>query len=363
MEIRLPNFDVNDREAIISEIYVEDGETVEKGQILLKVENAKAVSEIHAEESGICKMYCRRLEKKQVGDLLLKICSNQLEYEKETALSQEEKKEEPKCNATRKAMELAKLLGVELLKVAEQKNGGLVKTKDVQDYADGLKAKEQKTRVPSRINPYDRERVLIIGAGKGAEIVIDILLDDKDKYVAGLADTYVTEFPSYPFPLFTMDIREVPSRMERAFYDTVILSVGSTLETMKVRKELYEAYTACGLSFTNAIADSADIRRGVRIGTGNVIMHNSYIGTGTVIGNNNMISYGLNLGHHCVVGNHNLIAPSFTTAGNVAVGDECILTTGVMTRSFVTIGSRVVLPLGYTVQADIPDDTIIRQTL
>lgn len=361
MEVRLPNFDVNDVEAVISEIHAEEGAYVEKGQVLFKVENAKAIREIQAEESGICRLCCKELDKMRVGDILARIYPDREEYEKDYIQPAAGADDKTKARATNKALELARILGVDIGEVARSKNGGLVKTADVRLYADGKKTAAEETAVPQRINPYDRERVLIIGAGKGAEIVIDILMDDRDKYVAGLADSHVKEFPGYSYPLFTMDVREVPDKIDKALYDTVILSMGSTLNTMKFRRELFRAYEAAGLCFTNAIAKSVDVRRAVRIGKGNIIMHHGYIGTGTVIGDNNVISYGLKLGHHCVMGSHNLIAPSFVTAGSVSVGDECVITTGVVTRTSVKIGSRVVLPLGYAVHSDIADDTIIRQ--
>lgn len=361
MEVRLPNFDVNDVEAVISEVYAEEGTRVEKGQVLFKIENAKAIREIQAEESGICRLYCKELDRVKVGELLAEIYHDREEYEKACTQPAPGTEEEIKARATNKALELARILGVDIEEVARSKNGGIVKTVDVRLYADSKKAASKESEVPQRINPYDRERVLIIGAGKGAEIVIDILLDDRDKYVAGLVDSHVKEFPGYSYPLFTMDVREVARKIDKALYDTVILSMGSTMNTMKFRRELFQAYEAEGLSFSNAIARSVDIRRAVRIGKGNIIMHHSYIGTGTVIGDNNVISYGLNLGHHCVMGSHNLIAPSFVTAGSVSVGDECVITTGVVTRTSVKIGSRVVLPLGYAVHSDIADDTIIRQ--
>lgn len=366
MEIYLPNFDVNETEATITDIYFTEGEYVNRDDCILTVENTKTIKDILAPESGYIKIFCKKYEAKKAGDLLAIIFSKKEDYEsyveekvneENTDISQPTEKV---INATQKALALAEKLQVAIEDVAEEKKNGIIKTEDVQAYFEKHNLNKTKS-IRQRINQYDRERVVIIGAGKGAEIIIDILLDDKDKYVVGLVDSFEKEFLSYSYPLFPCTVDDFTEKIDRKCYDTVILSLGSNLKTMQFRKELFERYRNEGIVFTNAIAQDVNIRRAVKIGQGNVIMHNCYIGTGTEIGDNNMISYGMNLGHHCIMGSHNLIAPSFTTAGCVELGSECIIMTGVNTKSFVKIGNKAVLPVGYSVEEDIADNAIVQK--
>lgn len=361
MELYLPNFDVNEEEATITHVYVKDGEYVNKDDCIVEVENTKAVKDILAPESGYVKICCDKFDVKKTGELLAVFFQNQQDYANyvEEMKDNSEAEDAPAVNATKKAVELAQQMKISIEDVAREKKSGVVKTEDVKAYAETHGEKSGRG-IPRRINKYDRERVVIIGAGKGAEIVIDILLDDIDKYVVGLVDTYEKEFESYSCPLLPCTAYDFADVIDRHQYDTVIMSIGSTLKTMQFRKELFESYVQKEVKFTNAIAKDANIRRAVKIGVNNVIMHNCYIGTGTEIGDNNMISYGMNLGHHCVMGSHNLIAPSFTTAGCVEIGSECIIMTGVNTRSFTKIGNKVVLPVGYAVEEDIADNSIIQ---
>lgn len=360
MELYLPNFDVNEAESIITEIYVSEGDHVSCGDILISVENTKMTKDLLAEEDGYIKLCCEEFEERKAGDLLAVIFSSKEDYEQyKEGLNGGGKEAQTEVNATKKAIALAERLNVDITQVAKAKGAGVIKTLDIEAYAQ----KQNKTSVHTphqRINQYDRERVVIIGAGKGAEIVIDILMDDIDKYVVGLVDSFEKEFSSYSYPLLPCAADDFPDKIDRGQYDTVILSIGSTLKTMAFRNELFRKYQEKGVPFTNAISREANIRRAVKIGTGNIIMHNCYIGTGTNIGDNNIISYGLNLGHHCSVGNGNLFGPGFTTAGCVDVGNECIIMTGVQTRSFLSIGSHVVLPVGYAVKEDIPDNMTIQ---
>lgn len=360
MEVFLPNFDVNEQEATITDIYVEEGSYVRKGDALIGVENTKRVKDIEAPADGYIKLCCKRFEVKKMGEVLAHIFSEKADYDAyEDNNRKEEAEEKPVWNATKKAAALAQKLNIDMALVAKEKGEGLIKTEDVENFAENSSQKKS-SGIRERINQYDRERVVVIGAGKGAEIVIDILMDDRDKYIVGLVDSFEREFPSYSYPLLSCTADDFPKKIERSSYDTVIFSIGSTLKTMAFRKTLFEEYQKEGIPFTNAVAEDANIRRAVKLGVNNVIMHNCYIGTGTEIGDNNMISYGMNMGHHCILGSNNLIAPGLTTAGCVEIGNDCIIMTGVNTRSFVKIGNGVVLPVGYAVNEDIADRTIIQ---
>lgn len=360
MKIVLPNFDVNENEATITDIYIEEGSFVNEGELLFKAENTKGIKEITAKEGGYIKIFCEKFGVKKVGALLGEIFPTREDYENAAGAEQKKESEDIQINATKKAIELAKYFHISIQQLCKEKEGGIVKEADVRKHVEVQKKAEVR---PGReqINRYDRERVVIIGAGKGAEIAMDILMDDKDKYVVGVVDSFKKDFTSYHCPLLSCSVDDFPEKIDPHMYDTVILSLGSTLNTMKTRKELFEKYTKAGIRFTNAIASDVNIRRAVKIGVGNIIMHNCYIGTGTEIGNNNMISYGMNLGHHCTIGNHNLLGPGFTTAGCVDLGNECIVMTGVKTRSYIRIGSRSVLPVGYSVDCDIEADCIIQR--
>lgn len=360
-DVILPKFDVNDNNVTIVEIYVSDGDYINKGSKLIKVESTKMVRDIIAENEGYIKLLCKQFDVKKVGERIAAIYQ---EKEKIDNYSEDNKDNSKmiELNATAKAIALAQKLNVDIAEIAKDKNGGIVKTADVELFVANKKEANHQTTlsnvsVPTAINVYDRERVMIIGAGRMSEQIIDILLDDKDKCIVGLVDSYKEEYPSYSLPLYTCNVYDFPQKIDRGLYDTVIISFGGDKNAMSFRKELYDLYKQNEIKFTNAIGDNTNIRRAVRIGENNVIMHNCFIGTGAQIGDNNILSYGSCIGHHCVIGSHNLFAPGFITPGSVKVGNENIIMTGVNTINYITIGNNVVLPVGYNVMQDIPDNT------
>lgn len=362
-EITLPSFDVNESEATITEILVKNKQMVENGQVLFSVENTKAVNEIFSSSEGYILLFCDTFSIKKTGDLLALIFESMDDLNLYISKNQKEEKTFTKIsvNATKKAIELANKLEIDLQEVSKIKGENIIKIKDVQEFFE-LNHKKVENNL-TNVFKYDRERVVIIGAGDGAEVVIDILRDDHDKEIVGLVDDNVKSLLNYSYPILDCGIHDFVDVISRDSYDTVIISIGSTLKSMQFRQRIYEEYKQSGIVFTNAISKSADIRRGVKIGTGNLVGAQSYIGTLTQIGDNNSISYATFIGHHNVVGSHNLIAPGFTSSGKVVIGDSCILPAGIVTRNCVTIGNKVILPVGYNVTNSIADNTVIQQRL
>ena len=254
--------------------------------------------------------------------------------------------------ATEKAKVLAQEHNIDLSIIAKE---GIIRESDVQAL---LTEKHVNSRHNSSIYRYDKERIAIIGAGRGAEVLIDILDDQYDKQVVLLIDDYVREFPAYkvaPYGIF-----EFADRADREEFDSIIISLTANRKAMNLRARIFTYYHARGFLFTNVIAKDADVRRDVKIGQGNIIGAKTYIGTKTIIGNNNAISYYAVIGHHNVIGDCNLLAPGIITSGSVTIGSNCIVPTGVNFINLVQVGNNVVLPVGYNVTDDIPDNTYIK---
>lgn len=364
IKIDMPVIDVNEERAAVTEIMFREGEPVKKGDVVISVENTKAASDILAPMDGFFLPLCKVYDEKKSGDTLAVIFESMDELTDYKKFSDKETETDvgpENINATKKAIALAREAGIDITRVALEKGGGVVKEKDVQAYMLSHKQDSVHSKKPEFI--LKRERVVIIGAGNGAEVVIDILLDDPTKEIVGLVDDNVRELKNYNFPVLNCTIKDFPDKYGSDFYDTAIISIGANLRSMMFRRSIFEDYERRGVRFTNAISKSAEIRRGVQLGVGNVIGSGCYIGTLTIIGNNNSISYGTNIGHHNIVGSHNLFAPGVFTSGSDVVGDSCILPAGVAIVNRAKIGDNVVVPVGYAIANNIESNTIIKNTL
>lgn len=363
-EIKMPLIDVNEEKATITEILFNEADEVKAGEIIICVENTKATSDVVAPFDGYFLPLCKILDEIKSGDSIAVIFESVEElnvYKNSSSIRHEKDKLLDSVNATKKAVELAEKLGIDISLVAAKKESGVVKEKDVAAFAASNKISAQNTE--KDFLTLNRERVVIIGAGNGAEVVIDILLDDPKKEIVGIVDDNVRELKNYNFPILDCKIKDFPDKYGEDFYDTVIISIGANVSSMKFRRQVFEDYVKKGVRFTNAIARSAEIRRGAELGQGNIIGSGCYIGTLTRIGNNNSISYGANIGHHNIVGDHNLIAPGVFTSGSDIIGDSCIISAGVSVVNRAKIGDNVVVPVGYAIANSLETGSVIRNKL
>lgn len=374
-EIVLQQLDINDESSVLTEYTHVSGDRVSAGEPLLSCETAKAITEIVSDCDGYV-FYCfDEGSEVPVHTVILSIFESLDAYtahcSQKSAIRLENR---PKSAgmATKKAIKLAEELGVSIGAICKE---GLIKEADVRAHVAGKGALKNSTddaasavadagprQTAQKHFKYDSERVVIVGAGKGAEVLIDILLDDYDKTVVALVDDTVRQFTAFgrDYPVSHHGIYAFADLADRGAFDTAIISVSANLRSMQFRGRVYEYYISKGIVFTNVIAKSADIRRGVQIGQGNIIGANSYIGTKTVVGNNNLISYCAVVGHHNIIGDTNLLAPAMATSGSVTIGSHCIIPAGVNFINGVSVGNNVIFPVGYNVSVNVADSSHIK---
>ncbi len=357
-KIEMPMIDANEDKATLMDIYFDEGDKVKCGDVVMLAENMKTTCEIDSPADGYFLPLFRESDEVMSGDTIAAIFDS-LEELKEYKTSASAKKVDSnsEVNATKKAISLAEEMGIDIKQLAEERGQGVIREKDVQDFAKAHNLAKSDNKSAFIL---ERERVVIIGASDGAEVIIDILLDDPTKVVVGLVDDNIRKMKNYDYPILDCSVKDFPDKYGHDFYDTAILSIGANQKMMKIRREIFEDYVKRGVKFTNAIAKSAEIRRGVKLGVGNVIGSGCYIGTLSIIGDNNSISYGVNIGHHNIIGSHNLIAPGVFLSGSDMIGDSCVLPAGVAMVNRCRVGDDVVVPVGYAITNNIKSETIIK---
>jgi acetyltransferase-like isoleucine patch superfamily enzyme/glycine cleavage system H lipoate-binding protein len=351
--IKLQQIDSNSDKAIITKIHIKSGDYVAKNDTLFDVETAKTVDIIITEIEGYIDVICEELSEYNIGDELAKIYSSKEEFDHFIHVAKMVLNNNNSLNATQKAINKAKELAIDINLI---KKDGIINESDVIKFI----GKNLEITNKKPIFKYDRERVVIIGAGMGADVVCDILLDDNNKVIVGLVDDNVKEYNFIPLPILNSKIETFPNEIDKEFYDTVIISIVSGHKSLIFREKIFNEYSNQGIKFTNAIPKNIDIRRFTKIGTGNLICSDVYIGTCTIIGDNNFISYGCKIGHHNVIGNSNMIAPNVVTSGDVKIGNRCVFAACVTTMNRLSIGNDVILPVGFSVLKDYEDDVVVK---
>lgn len=360
-KITVPKTGVNDEFLILTSLAIENETFVKLGDDIGTMESSKEIINIEAQLDGFFYSFYQVGDNINVGEILGIISQNKIvdldKIKEELSFSNDLPSDFLEYQLTKKAESI--FINSEL-KYDDLPKGKILREKDILDLIENKKGTIKSNKFKNEIIKSNVEKVIIIGGGKGADVLIDILLDDYSKRIVGIVDDNVKVMKNYEFPILDTSIQDFPHKISRDYYDSVIISIGSNFESMKKRHNIFEYYSSEGIKFTNVISKTAIIKKNVSIGVGNIIGDDVYIGTQTTIGDNNSISYKAIIGHHNRIGDSNLIAPNFCSSGSVFIGSNSILPAGVTTLNRITIGNNVIIPIGYLVDKDIEDDFKIK---
>ncbi|GIN93434.1 dihydrolipoamide acetyltransferase component of pyruvate dehydrogenase complex [Siminovitchia terrae] len=143
-EVEMPRTSDEIEESLIVFWHVEEGDSVEEGDVLVEVQTEKAVFEIEAETEGtISEILVKRGESAKVGDVLAKVETKVLDSSKESELKVDNKINEEKIHAVSfvsispRLRKLAKDLNVNLTDVKGTGKNGTIIEKDIKNAVEG----------------------------------------------------------------------------------------------------------------------------------------------------------------------------------------------------------------------------------
>jgi UDP-perosamine 4-acetyltransferase len=202
------------------------------------------------------------------------------------------------------------------------------------------------------------KKILIIGAGNGGEVIVNILSYDKENEIIGfLDDNKALHGKQLAGRAVIGGSDKIEELHGQGRFTHLIISITSN---MKVRKMLFERFRSKGYDFVNAIHPKAHIEPSAKIGTGNIICAFVHIGYGAVIGDDNLLSVNSSIEHHNRVGSHILFGPNCVTSGDVHIGDNCIFGTGIFVEPHIRIGNNVLVASGSIIISHLKEDTILK---
>lgn len=199
-------------------------------------------------------------------------------------------------------------------------------------------------------------KVLIVGAGDGGQVVMNIIdnMHDHDGWkdcfkTIGFIDDFKTGYIDR-IPIFKFD------DIDNIVFDKIIISISSNLKIKKMFFNKIQQHYSHD-KFINAVHPTSFIESTAEIGVGNIIGAFVYIGHKTVIGDNNLISSHCSIEHHNIIGSHNTFGPGISTSGRVKIGSLCTFGSRIMPH--VQIGDNVLIAGNIPIWSDISDNTHI----
>ncbi|WP_117211474.1 biotin/lipoyl-containing protein [Allorhizocola rhizosphaerae] len=351
--VLIPTPDVNSEHGVVTAWFVENGQWVEAGTDLVEVETSKAVLEVSAPDSGyILQLGALKDEVSLTAPIALLFDDIDSLKAHQASLLAAPKPESP-VRASVKAIKRAEELGVDL---SSFDGSRLITVKDVEaaafvepDYKD----------MPSPLTaPEGVQRILIIGAGRGATQVIDIFADRPEQTAVAIVDEQRGKWGEL---IDDVPVVGGPDRLtelyEHGRFDAVVVAISTSVAARRKFRLMCEQ---AGIPLANAIDRTAKIATNVEMGEGNVICAFCHIGTATQIGNNNFFSAYNSFDHHNVVANDSSTGPGCMTSSRVKLGDQVRLGTGIHIEPGVELGDRVQVASGATIVRSVPADHVVK---
>ena len=201
-------------------------------------------------------------------------------------------------------------------------------------------------------------KVIGLGAGGHAKVVIDILQTAGDCELVGLLDatSLLQGKTIMGVPILGGD--DMLPELRGQGVTHAFIGVGSIGDTRQ-REQLYKRLRQYGFEIVNAIHPQAVISPSVKMRQGVTIMAGCIINAYVRLGANVVVNSGSIVEHDSVVGDHAFIGPGARLGGTVDIGTGAHIGIGATLLQNIRVGKNAVVGAGAVVLTDVPDDTVV----
>jgi sugar O-acyltransferase (sialic acid O-acetyltransferase NeuD family) len=196
----------------------------------------------------------------------------------------------------------------------------------------------------------DIERILIVGAGGHAKVVVDAIMASRIKANVCFVDddpaTYGSILLNFP----------VLGNLEGVLTagDVVHVAIGNNLvrERMFLKTDMAR--------FLRVIHPAACVSQWASLGSGSFVAATAVVGPDAGLGRGVIVNHGAIVDHDCEVGDFSHIAPGASLAGNVKLGVKVMVGAGARILPGIHIGDEAVVGAGAIVVSDVAAGVIVK---
>lgn len=204
-----------------------------------------------------------------------------------------------------------------------------------------------------------KERIIIIGCGEHAKMLIDNIEDQKKYEILGLTTNNDQELGVriYGYNVLCKDAEINTLVSEHPEIKGYVLGVGMAKGNMKTRFTLYTWLDKI-IEPINVVHPAAIISSHAQIGKGNLIEAYTKVANGAVLGNHCIINSFSAVNHDQIICDNVLIAGNVSMAGK-GVGSHSIIADGASIAFKKRVGVNCMVGDGAVVTKDVPDNVIV----
>lgn len=363
----MPMINANDQSAELVHWFYKNEESVEAGEIICSVETTKSTVDVIAERGGYLRILAEPLKNYPVGFPIAFIAQSVDELTPDHSVLLPDSVSNANQNVlpaesswTKKAKILAERSGLDIKVLAREHLNLVIDEEFINTYIKNSNTPIKKPNLrPISISKNNSiERVLILGGGGGAALVLDILSRSESQKCIGILDNDLRlEGKSLQGVDILGNFDTAVEMWREGKFDSLISTV---VRDVNERAEIFQYFSSLNIPFTNVIDPNVRIGNDCVIGQGNLVIYGSYIAVCATLGDNNFLAAGSFIEHHTSIGSHCTFGPRSSLSGGVTVGDKVKLGTHVAVEPQITIGSNSIIASGITVTKNIEPNCVVK---
>lgn len=365
--ITIPQVNPNETDAILVDLFIEEGKWVEAGEIIGVLETTKSTQELIADIPGfVAGLHFSEKDLVTTGDVLCTLVQTNEEVESYSAtitpLQENQASSEQKQNyeagyadlrISGPALELAKVnqLDPDLLPRDRFITQDVVLSVLARDREDDLESNQGETS-------WESNAIVLYGGGGHAKMLIDLIQGAGIYAIEGIIDDSLdvdSEILGIPVLGGSKKLVEI----KRSGIQKAVNAVGG-IGNIRSRIGVFETLISAGFDLPPVVHPAAIIEPSASLSPGAQIFAKAYIGGDVHIGFGAIVSTGSIISHDCVLGKYSIISPGAILAGEVRIGSRVLVGMGVTINLRVEIGENTRIGNSTTILSSVPSNQIIQ---
>ena len=203
-----------------------------------------------------------------------------------------------------------------------------------------------------------RERVIGIGAGGHAKVLIEMLQLQGTFELVGLLDSDPGVRGKLVLGVPVLGDDSMLSELRKNGIRHFFIGIGS-VDNASPRKHLFEECLKLNMDPISSIHPSAVVSASAEIGRGCMIMAGAIVGTCVRLGDNVIVNTGAIVDHDCWIESHVHLATRATLSGGVHIASGAHVGAGAVMKELINVGENAVIGAGAAVINDVPASVVV----
>lgn len=351
--ITLPLLNPNEPEALLTTLFVKEGQHVRAGETLCVLETTKTTLEFTSPGAGyICGLCAAQGDMVTAGEVLCWLAeqAGQKPPQKPPQAAEEKTTSASGTPAgmriTQPAYALAAKHGLDLSSLPHT---GLITEQTIRDHLSRRKAASEA--------PIKSGAIVVYGGGGHGKAVIDFIRVLSIYTIVGIVDD------GMPAGMQVLDVPVLggEDRLPGLRAEGVGLAANAVggISSIAQRIAVFERLAQGGFTCPKLIHPAAFVEASAAIADGVHVFPHVYIGSAARIGYGCLLNTGVIISHDCVLDDYVNLSPGVILAGSVRIGAGSLLGMGVNVNLGVVIGKGVRIGNGAVVKGDVKDGQIV----